>query len=260
MQNKAILVVSFGTSYDEARKKNIETVEGHIAQKFPRCKVYSAYTSGMVRAALKRRGIHIPSVSEALDSIQKNGFKQLIVQPTHLIYGEEYEKMKLSVSEMADNFESVFIGTPLLADFEDMEKVLAVLREGLAKKDGEALVLMGHGSRHFSNMAYAAMDYLAKSKGYEDVFIGTVEAFPDLDEVLAQVQKKGYKKALLTPLMLVAGDHAQNDMAGDDDGSWLQVFLSKGIETSCVLKGLGEYAGIREIYCEHIEKAERHEL
>ncbi len=260
MSNQAILVVSFGTSYDDTRAKTITATEDHIKRQFPNQTIYSAFTSGMVRSSLKKRGIVISSVEEALTQIIRDGIKSLVVQPTHLIYGDEYDKMCAAVLKQSAQFERLVIGAPLLADYDDIYQVLTALDEGIPRELDEALVLMGHGTQHFSNMTYAALDYFAKANGFEDVFVGTVEAWPDLDEVRSQVLREGFTRAVLTPLMLVAGDHAQNDMAGDSPESWVSAFTASDIQTRCVVRGLGEYEAIRSLYCEHIEAALSHEV
>jgi sirohydrochlorin cobaltochelatase len=255
MSDQAILVVSFGTTYDDTRKKTISAVEQQIKGQFPQYTVYSAFTSGMVRKALKQRGIEIPSVEEALEQILQDGIKRLVVHPTHLIFGVEYDKLKAAVEAQAHRFEQVLFGTPLLSDYDDIYRVLTVLDGGIPRKMDEALVLMGHGSEHFSNMTYAAMDYFAKANGFDDIYVGTVEAWPDRDEVVSQVLREGFSRVVLTPLMLVAGDHAENDMAGESTDSWQSAFAAQDLKPRCVVRGLGEYEEIRTLYCEHLQKA-----
>ncbi|MBP1736195.1 MAG: Sirohydrochlorin cobaltochelatase CbiK [Oscillospiraceae bacterium] len=260
MSDQAILVVSFGTSFDDTREKTIAATQAQIRRQFPDYAVYSAFTSGMVRGILKQRGIDIPSVEDTLEQILRDGVKRLAVQPTHLLYGDEYDKMRSAVAGQASRFERVTVGAPLLSDYSDMYEVLSALDEGIPRELDEALVLMGHGTGHFSNTTYAAMDYFAKANGFEDVFVGTVEAWPDLDEVVSQVLREGFTRAVLTPLMLVAGDHAQNDMAGEEPRSWRSVFAANGLQTRCMVRGLGEYESVRALYCAHIERALTHEL
>lgn len=255
MSDKAILIASFGTSYDNTREKTIGAVERRIEARFPDFICRRAYTSGMVRKVLEKRGIHIPGVTEALEELANEGVKTVLIQPTHLIYGEEYEKILAEAGAFEDRFQRISFGAPLLADYADIHAVLETLDAGIPRQEGEALVLMGHGANHFCNTVYAAMDYYAAAEGFESVVVGTVEAYPDLEAVSAALKRRGLKKAVLTPLMLVAGDHAQNDMAGDEDDSWANILRAQGLTVRTVLRGLGEYEALQERYCSHAEKA-----
>ena len=249
---KAVLVVSFGTSFDDTREKNITAVETEISSKG--YKVYRAFTSNMIRRTLAKRGIDIMDVTQALAAMSEDGITQVCVLPTHLLYGNEYNKMLEMIDNTQEGFEVIKVAKPLLSDTQDMIKVLHAIYEETTLAPQEALVMMGHGTDHFYNTVYAAMDYMAKEQGLPTMFIGTVEAYPSVTEVVAQVKKAGYMKALLTPLMLVAGDHAVNDMASDEEDSWKTIFTAAGIDTRTQIKGLGEYTGIRSIYMEHLEE------
>ncbi len=241
---QGILVVSFGTTYTETREKNITAICRAVQQAYPNCPVYEAWTSSMIMRALEKRGTHVDNVTEALDKIHKDGITDLYVLPTHLLYGEEFDKMHHMIDEKRRDFNAITVAKPLLEDEKALRAVLAAVAEGLPTEPDEALVLMGHGTPHFCNTVYAALDYHAKDMGYDHLFVGTVESYPDVDVVLEQVGKAGFKKVALTPLMLVAGDHATNDMAGDEEDSWNTIFKQNGFKTRPIIRGLGEYAPI----------------
>mgnify|MGYP002623591098 CR=1 FL=1 len=251
----AIILVSFGTSFEENRQATIVAVEKDVQEAFPDAYVTSAYTSSLIRAKLKGRGVDIFSVDEALADALAKGYKNVIVQPTHMMYGLEYNEMKELASSYEKKFDSFVYGEPLLANEKDISRVEAVLSKNVKDKK-TALVLMGHGTEYFSNFLYAAADYQAKADGRANIFVGTVEAYPDCKTVIAEVKKAKFKKVLLSPLMLVAGDHANNDMAGDEDDSWKNQFKAAGFKTvDTLVKGLGEYPQIRRMYIEKIAKA-----
>lgn len=252
---KAILVVSFGTSYETTRKVTIEAIENDIAAAYPDYRVYRAWTSKMIIAKLKKRdGIFIENVKEAMERMLEDGIEEVIVQPTHVTNGIENDLMTEDVLAYADRFSSITVSDPLLTSVEDNLAVVDVVKEEFASlPDDTALVFMGHGTPHYVNSIYAAMDYTFKDQGKSNIFMGTVEAYPDLDAVMRNVEKSGLKKVLLAPFMIVAGDHANNDLAGDDEDSWKSQFLKAGYEVSTQLKGLGEYGGIRRIFVSHIQ-------
>ena len=249
---KAILVVSFGTTFPETRDKNIAAVARRVAAQWPECPVYEAWTSSMIMRALEKRGEHVDNVPEALARMAADGITDIKVLPTHLLYGDEYDKMCAFLDEGRGNFASITVAAPLLASDDDLRAVLSAVAEGVETADDEALVLMGHGTPHFCNTVYAAMDYHAKATGLHHVFVGTVEAFPDLDTLIEAVRRSGCTRAVLTPLMLVAGDHANNDMASDEEDSWKTRFTQAGIPARAVIRGLGEYEKILDLYEAHL--------
>ncbi len=259
MKDTALLVVSFGTSYQETREKTIEAIEKDMAAAFPEADFKRAFTSGMIIKRIKNRdGIHVNNVSEATEEMVNEGYKKLLVQPTHIINGEEFEKMLSMIIPYIEKFESIKIGKPMLTSSDDYAKVVEVVMEDVKNTVGldenDVLVLMGHGTGHYTDAAYAALDYRFKAMGYKNVFVGTVEGYPEIQDVLPQVKEFGAKKVKLMPFMIVAGDHAINDMAGDDEDSWKNIFEEAGLETQCILKGLGEIEGIRNIYIEHLKE------
>lgn len=254
MSKKAILAVSFGTSYHETMEKTIGFIEKKISEKYRECDIFRAFTSSIIVKKLKGEGFDINGVKDELNRILNLGYEECYIQPTHMIAGIEYEKVLREAEEFKDKFKVLKIGKPLFQTTNDLKKLVKILGENVEFNDGEAVVLMGHGSEHCVNTVYAALDYMFKDFGYENFFVGTVEAYPDLETVLKFVKAKKYKKAVLMPLLMVAGDHALNDMAGDEDDSWVNIFNSNGVEARAVVKGIGEYAQVAEMYIEHIQE------
>lgn len=257
-KDQAILVVSFGTSYNESRDITIGAIEGAIEKAFPNYDVRRAFTSQIIIDKLEERdGLEIDNVGEALDRAVEDGVKTLVVQPTHLMDGLEYNDVVDEIAEYADQFEKVVIGEPLLTSDEDFKDVAKAITEATAEYDnGEnAICFMGHGTEAESNEIYAKLQDVLTEEGYENYFIGTVEAEPTLEDVLNQVKEGEYKKVVLEPLMVVAGDHANNDMAGDEEGSWKTEFESAGYEVECLIKGLGEIDAIQQMYVAHTQSA-----
>lgn len=255
----AILVVSFGTSYNDSRDITIGAVEGAIADQFPEYEVRRAFTSQIIIDILEEReGLEIDNVEEALDRAAADGIKNLVVQPTHLMNGYEYTDLADALKDYEDKFDQIVLGEPLLTSDEDYDAVIAALTEKMASyDDGEtAICFMGHGTEADSNVVYETLQNKLTEAGYENYFIGTVEAEPSLDNVVAALKEKGtYKKVVLEPLMVVAGDHANNDMAGDEEDSWKTVLTNEGYEVECVLEGLGQVPAIQDIYVAHAQAA-----
>lgn len=250
--NRGILVVSFGTTHADTREKTIDRLEAEVKNTFKDYKIYSAWTSSIIRKKLLARGENIDDVASAMEKISKDGIKKLYILSTHFLNGIEYEKLCSQAMEKSELFEEVVISKALFTGTKDMENVLNIINKEIYPEADRAVVAVGHGSEHFSDSVYGALDYMAKARGFGHIFIGTIEGFPNMDVTLEAVKKAGYKKVLLTPLMLVAGDHAKNDIASDDEDSWKTAFQEEGIDCDILLKGLGEYEGIREIYMEHL--------
>ena len=261
-KTKAILVVSFGTSFHRTREKTIDRIEADIEAAYPDYQIYRAWTSKMIIAKLLRRdGVKVPTVAEAVEQMIADGITELIVQPTHVINGVENDLMKEDVLKRRDAFERVAFGDPLLTSHEDNVAVIrAVMEEFPDLKEDEALVLMGHGTTHYANAIYAALDYTFKDMGYSRVFLGTVEAYPSMESLKKQIRALGPKRLILAPFMVVAGDHAIHDMSGQDEDSWRSQFEREGYEVVCQMKGLGEYPGVRQIYLEHVGAAQEKNL
>lgn len=251
-EKKAILVVSFGTSYPETRKKTIKACEDKIAAHFSDYEIRRAFTSGMIIEKLKKRDkINIDNPKEALEKLYQEGYQEVLVQPLHIINGSEFHDLIRTVNQYKNHFRSLKKGRALLTKIEDYFAVADVIAvEIKVKTKDEAVVLMGHGSGHAANSVYACFDYVLKDKGMTNYYLGTVEGYPEIDQVLKKLKENNYKKIKLAPFMLVAGDHAQNDMAGEDQDSWKKRLEAAGYEVEIQLKGLGEYEGIREAYLE----------
>ena len=255
---KAVLVVSFGTSYNDSRDKTIGAVEKKIAEAFPDYDQKRAFTSQIIIDKLEQRdGLKINNVTEAMEELLNEGYGTVVVQPTHVMNGEEYDEMKELTAPYEDKFVNIKYGKPLLTSSDDyVELINAIVAETpQIKEEKTAVVLMGHGTEHFANATYSALDYRFKALGYNNVFVGTVEGYPDLDKVKSDVKAGGYTKVVLIPLMIVAGDHANNDMAGDEEDSWKTQFKKEGYEVETVLKGLGGYKGVQEMFAEHCQDA-----
>ncbi len=255
----AVLVVSFGTSYNDSREATIGAIESAIAKALPDYEVRRAFTSQIIIDKLKERdGLEIDNVEEALDRAAADGIKTLVVQPTHLMDGYEYTDLADALKDYEDKFDRVVLAEPLLASDEDFDAVISAVTEKTASyDDGEtAICFMGHGTEADSNAVYAKMQEKLTAAGYENYYIGTVEAAPSLEDVITAINGKGtYKRVVLEPLMVVAGDHANNDMAGDEDDSWKTLIGNEGYEVECILEGLGQIPAVQDIYVAHTKAA-----
>ena len=255
----AILVVSFGTSFNDSRHITIGAIESAIREKFPDYDVRRAFTSQIIIDKLKERdGVVIDNVEEALDRLVADKVQEIVVQPTHLMNGYEYDDLAKALESYKDKFKKVALGEPLLSSDDDYYKVIAAL-ESVSERydDGKtALVFMGHGTEAESNKVYSTLQDKLTAEGKKNYFIGTVEATPSIEDVLKGVKAAGLKKAVLRPLMVVAGDHANNDMADlEDPESWASQLTAAGIEVECVLEGLGQIVEIDDLYAAHAADA-----
>lgn len=256
ISRNGLLVVSFGTTSPESRLLNIDSVERAIGDALSDdWSVHRCFSSQFIINAIhKREGIRIDNIEEALQKAEKSGIGNLAVQPTFLMKGREYEKLKKILSDHTHCFERIALGEPLLSSEEDLHNVAdAVVRAASEFDDGEtALVFMGHGTDAAANEIYTKMqEYFAVSEK-KNCFIGTVEAKPSLDDVLDAVGEGSYRKVVLRPLMLVAGNHAVYDMSSPDDpDSWYSRFTAAGYDTECIIEGLGELPAVRGIYAGH---------
>ena len=253
-----LLAVSFGTSFNESRALTIGAIENALAAAYPDYEVRRAFTSQIVINVIKERdGEQIDNVKEALDRLVKDGVKDVVVQPTHLMDGIEYHETLDAVKPFENKFNSVRYGKPLLSsdrDYDDLIKALAAETAQYAASD-TAIVYMGHGTEAESNQDYAILAKKLVDQGYKNYLIGTVEAEPTLDDVIGQATDLNIKKLVLLPLMIVAGDHANNDMAGDEEDSWKSILEGKGFTVTTVLKGLGQYPGVQQIFVRHVSDA-----
>ena len=275
-----LLVVSFGTSFNDSRAKDIKGIEDALQAAYPDWSVRRAFTAQIIINHVQARdGEKIDNMQQAMDRAVANGVKNLVVQPTHLMHGAEYDEMMEMIDEYRDKFESVAVAEPLLGEVgadatvinEDKEAVAkAVTAEAVATagydsveaaaKDGTAFVFMGHGTSHTAKISYSQMQTVMQTLGYDNVFIGTVEGEPEstsCENVIEAVKAAGYTKVVLRPLMVVAGDHANNDMAGADEDSWLSQFEASGAFDSvdCQIAGLGGVADVEQLYIAHTKAA-----
>ena len=275
-----LLVVSFGTSFNDSRVKDIKGIEDALQAAYPDWSVRRAFTAQIIINHVQARdGEKIDNMQQAMDRAVANGVKNLVVQPTHLMHGAEYDEMMEMIDDYRDKFESVAVAEPLLGEVgadatvinEDKEAVAkAVTAEAVATagydsveaaaKDGTAFVFMGHGTSHTAKVSYSQMQTAMQTLGYDNVFIGTVEGEPEstsCENVIEAVKAAGYTKVVLRPLMVVAGDHANNDMAGADEDSWLSQFEASGAFDSvdCQIAGLGGVADIEQLYIAHTKAA-----
>ena len=275
---KELLVVSFGTSFNDSRVADIKSIEDALQAANPDWSVRRAFTAQIIINHIQARdGEKIDNMEQALERAVSNGVKQLVVQPTHLMHGAEYDEMCAAIDKVRDKFESVEIAEPMLgevgsdaavinADKEAVAKavVAAALSESgyestaAAKEAGVAYVLMGHGTAHVAKVTYSQMATQMDKLGYENVFIGTVEGEPEdtsCEAVIAAVKEAGYTTVVLRPLMVVAGDHANNDMAGADEDSWKTMFEAAGLTVNCQISGLGRITDVQALYVAHTKAA-----
>ena len=273
-----LLVVSFGTSFNDSRVKDIKGIEDALQAAYPDWSVRRAFTAQIIINHVQARdGEKIDNMQQALDRAVANGVKNLVVQPTHLMHGAEYDEMMEMIDEYKDKFESVAVAEPLLgevgadaavinADKEAVAVTAAAVKDAgfdsldAAAEEKVAFVFMGHGTSHTAKVSYSQMQTAMQTLGYSNVFIGTVEGEPEetaCENVIEAVKAAGYTKVILRPLMVVAGDHANNDMAGADDDSWLSQFQASGdfASVECQIAGLGEIEDIQQRYIEHTKAA-----
>lgn len=277
---KELLVVSFGTSYNDSRVEDIHGIEEAVQKAYPDWSVRRAFTSQIIINHIQaREGVKIDNMEQALQRAVDNGVKDLIVLPTHLMHGAEYDELASEVEKIKGEFQSVKIAEPLLGPVGSDASVInqdkkdvaeAVVKEALktagykdissAQADKTAIVLLGHGTTHTAKVTYSQMQTVMENLKYHNVFVGTVEGEPEdttCEAVIEKVQEAGYKKVILRPLMVVAGDHANNDMAGDEEDSWKQTFLATGRFDSvdAQIAGLGGIADIQAMYVAHVADA-----
>lgn len=252
-----ILIVSFGTTYRETREKNIGKIAQVVREKYPETFVLEAYSSEIVRSVLRERdGIHIPDVKEALCEMRNAGIRQVAVLPTHIIDGIENNRMKQAVEECRPFFDEIKVADALLTSQEDYRKTAAALWESVREAAGsDPVIFMGHGSEHEADASYQRFEKVMNEGVPNDIYVATVEGSVDIDAVLARLQASGRKsgRVLVAPFMLVAGDHAENDMAGKED-SFATKLVDAGYEAECLLRGIGEYESIRALYLQHLRR------
>ena len=275
-----LLVVSFGTSFNDSRAEDVKGIEDALAKAYPDWSVRRAFTAQIIINHVEARdGENIDNMQQALDRAVENGVKNLVVQPTHLMHGAEYDEMTEAINGYKDKFESVAIAEPMLGEVGDDATVINDDKKAVAQaitdeackeagfdsmdaaaEAGTAFVFMGHGTSHTANITYDQMQTQMEDLGFKNAFIGTVEGKPEdtaCDKVLEKVKEAGYKNVVLRPLMVVAGDHANNDMAGDDEDSWKSQFVASGnfenVDTQ--IAGLGRIEAVEQIYVDHTKAA-----
>ncbi len=249
---RALIAVSFGTSVPEA-EADILAVETALGQASPDRDFYRAYTSSVIRRILERRGTPAASPREVLTALQERGYQDVLIQPTHFLYGIEYTALRQTAEEFGPRFRILRLGRPLLCGTEQITALASVLLRRFSAPE-EALVLMGHGTSHFSNVVYPAMQTALRISGGDTAFVATVEGWPTLTDILPQLRSSGLSKVLLVPMMLVAGDHAGSDMAGPQPGSWKSRLESEGFEVRCHMEGLGRLPEVQQMYVRLMEE------
>lgn len=260
---KAILAVSFGTTYEDTRKLTIDKIEERISNTFKDYEVRRAFTAHIIINVLKTRdGIIVDTPEEALRKLSEEGFEEIIVQPLHLIPGEEYQYVTDVVQSFKKYFKKITLGRPILffkggeEELPDDYKILVEAIEDTIPKTG-ITIFMGHGSVHVANACYSCLQLVFQDKGFNNVYIANVEGYPELTNVITRL-KNNYEnisdfEVMLMPLMLVSGDHAKNDMAGEEEDSWKNLLLKEGFKVNLYLHGLGEIKAFQNIYIKHIE-------
>lgn len=258
---KAFLVISFGTSYADAREKSIVATENARASAFPGYDFHRAFTSRMViKKVAERDGIAVDGVSQAVERLAREEYREVLAQPLHVIASIEFEKIQVGLAPYAPRFARFAIGRPLLSAPEDFDAVTEALCAELSGlTPAEAVILMGYGSRHSANAAYLTLERACAAHQRPDVRVATVEGTPTLDDLLPDLKANGVRRVTLLPFMFVAGDHARNDMAGEAPESWRSILEREGFQVAVRMKGLGEMPGIQRIYAAHARTALRNE-
>ena len=250
---QALVCASFGTTVENGQL-DLLSVENALHDVAGNCEFACAVTSRVIRKRLAMRGQMTESLPEVLQRLCDAGYAEVAVQPTHLLYGYEYDKIKAEIAPYNDRFNRLKLGEPLLANTQDLQNVAVALAQSYPRQDAEALVLMGHGTEHFAGVAYPALQSVFALQGRPDVFVATVEGWPLLSQIIPQIQAGGYRKVHLVPLLLVAGDHACHDMAGESPDSWKNQLESLGFTVRCTLEGLGRLPPVQQLYCAKLNK------
>ena len=251
----AILIVHFGTTYDDTRAVTIDAINARMKAAFPGVEVREAWTSRMILLKLKNKGVKRLNPTEALIQLHEEGYTHVLVQSTNIIEGTEMKELRREVESLSLNFKDIRTGNPLLYEPEDYRKVIQAIigSMGQAVKGGQK-ILVGHGTPDPATASYAMFDYMLKTEGHPDYHVGTVEGYPAFDDALRLLKKEKSRTVTLAPLMFVAGDHAQHDIAGE----WKENLEKQGYKVNLYLKGLGENADIQELYIAHARFAARH--
>ncbi len=254
---QAVLVVSFGTSHLDTLQKNIAAIEQTIAEALPQFALRRAFTSSMILKKLQNEEhLQIDTVVQALCRLEEEGYTHVVIQPTHVLHGEEYSKLCREAAPFSQRL-SIFMGTPLLTSKQDYDRIArAIATEIPPPASDEAIVFMGHGTAHHGSAVYAQLESILHDLGWNRAFIGTMNGDSPLPQVIDQLKKSPQiHRVRLYPLMVVAGRHAEKDMASPQKDSWCSQLQAQGYEVSCVLRGLGEYASIRALFAQHAQCA-----
>lgn len=255
--NKGILLVSFGTSHPDTRRRSLDAMEREVSKQFLKYGVYQAWTSETLRNKVKKQeNLMVMSVTEALEAMKQDGITEVIVQPTFVVNGVENQRMLEEVRGLQSNFSSVRFGNTLLATEKDCERVLQALVKAYDDlRENEALLLMGHGTVRKADIIYKTLDEMRKTMGYAHIFLGTMKREDDWKRILQELKKGNYERVCLAPFMMTAGEHAKRELAGKQEDSWKNLFQNAGYDVRCRLQGLGEFESIRKVICNHIEDA-----
>ena len=269
---RLLLAVSFGTSFADTREKTIGAIERRLEERFPDCTVQRCFTSRMIRKKLlERDGLEIYSPEQAMRNAQEKGIRELIVQPLYLMHGFEHRRLMETVREAAPSFDKLAVGKPLLSDDTDFCTMSdAVLRNLSAPEPDTAVVLMGHGNEKKKksipedkkaenssarniqdNAVFAGLQLSLRKAGADNYFVATVEGEPEIGDILPMIKERGFRKVILAPFMVVAGDHARNDLAGEDEDSWKNIFTRSGFQVETVLRGIGEWEEVQDLFAAH---------
>ena len=258
MSKKALMIVSFGTSYEKGMAA-ISNIEKICREAFPDYDFFRAFTSGMIIRKLSRQGVDIHNPETLMDQLAGEGYEEVLCQPTHIISGLEYNKILDILKRYAARIPRIRMGKPLLTSEEDYLKTADIVMSELPRqlKTDEALILMGHGTEHKADNIYTLFEHVLRDVGYANVFVGTVEGVLNVDYLIRRLKRRAFRKIYAMPLMVVAGDHACNDLAGEEKDTWNSKLKDAGYETELILKGLGEIDLIGQIYADHAREAER---
>ena len=269
---RLLLAVCFGTSFADTREKTIGAIERRLEERFPDCTVQRCFTSRMIRKKLlERDGLEIYSPEQAMRNAKEKGIRELIVQPLYLMHGFEHRRLMEAVREAAPSFDKLAVGKPLLSDDTDFSTMAdAILRNLSAPEPDTAVVLMGHGNekktRHIpentkaeimsardiqDNAVFAGLQQSLRKAGADNYFVATVEGEPEIGDILPVIKERGFRKVILAPFMVVAGDHARNDLAGEDEDSWKNIFTRSGFQVETVLRGIGEWEEVQDLFAAH---------
>lgn len=257
MSKKALAVISFGTTYPAARRA-IAEIEQTLCAAFPDYDFFRAFTSGVVIRKIERQeGIKIPTPEQLMAQLAADGYDEVVCQSLHVMPGIEYEKMLGQLAPYRERFSRLAVGKPMLYELADFEHICAGLLEVMGPRaDDTAYVYMGHGTEHYANATYSQVENIFRFLGEDRVIVGTVEGFPALEHVRHGLQKLAVRKVILAPFMIVAGDHAQNDLAGDEEDSWKSVLEADGYEVATDLRGLGELKTVQRLFAQHARDAQ----